>query len=66
MRDPTYYRERAARFRELASDSDAETTQALLLLAEEYEAEARRLGPNREPPDLPAWFPSGPSVSGKN
>ena len=64
MRDPTYYRERAARFRELASESDEETTLALLKLAEEYEAEARRLGANREPPDLPAWFPEVPSRLG--
>jgi hypothetical protein len=57
MHSPLYYRENAARFRELASDSDARTAASLIQLAEEYEAEALRLEPEPEPepgPPLPA------------
>ena len=50
MRTPEYYREEAARFRELASGSDEETAASLIQLAEDYEAEAQRLEPDIEPP----------------
>jgi hypothetical protein len=38
-----YYRTEAAKFRSMARDCDAETARSLLLLANDYEAEARRL-----------------------
>jgi hypothetical protein len=50
MRTVVYYRERAARFRELARDTDDLTAQSLIALAEEHEAEALRSEPN---PGLP-------------
>ena len=48
MRTVVYYREKAARFRELARDSDDATAAGLILLAEEHEAEALRLEPEPE------------------
>jgi hypothetical protein len=45
MRKAAYYRERALRFRQLAEGADDRTAVALLQLAEEYEAEERRLAP---------------------
>jgi hypothetical protein len=53
MREAAYYREKAAHFREVARDSDAITAAALIGLAEDYEAEARRLEPDMEPPMPP-------------
>ena len=50
MRDPAYYREKAALFREYAESTDERTAALLLALAEDYEAEARRLEPDAEPP----------------
>lgn len=38
-----FYRTQAARFRSLAEDSDHATARSLLMLAEDYEAEALRL-----------------------
>lgn len=38
-----YYRNEAAKFRSLAKDCDTETARSLLMLAKEYEAEAKRL-----------------------
>jgi hypothetical protein len=52
MHTAAEYREKAARFRELAEGSDNQTAASLLMLAEEYEAEARRLEPDAEPPML--------------
>ena len=43
MRDAPYYRNMAARFRELAADCDERTAAALLEVAENYESEACRL-----------------------
>ena len=53
MQSSAYYRDNAARFRELALDSDAQTAASLLQLAEEYEAEAQRLEEDPQPP-MPA------------
>lgn len=53
METAAYFREKAAEFRDMAKDCDPETATSLILLAEEYEAEARRLQPDAEPP-LPA------------
>ena len=50
MREPGYYRDKAARFRELASDSDTVTAAALNGLAADYEAVAHRLDPSFLPP----------------
>lgn len=50
MHAPAYYRDQAACFRELAKDSDDVTAVNLIQLAEDYEAEARRLEPDAEPP----------------
>ena len=52
-RTSAYYREKAARFREMAKESDAATAASLLELAADFEAEARRLDPGAEPP-IPA------------
>lgn len=49
-----YYREMAAHFREIAKDSDQITAAALIGLAEDYEAEARRMESDIEPPMQPA------------
>ena len=53
MHSVAYYRENAARFRELAADADEWTAAALIKLAQDYEAEARVLEPEAEPP-MPA------------
>ena len=53
MHSAAEYREKAARFRELAEGADEHTAASLILLADEYEAEARRLEPDAEPP-MPA------------
>ena len=53
MHDPAYYRSHAARFRELAQDSDAQTAASLIMLAAEYEAEAERLELKARPPLTP-------------
>jgi hypothetical protein len=45
-----YYREQAARFRQLAEEADQLTAASLIRLAEDYEAEARHLEPDAEPP----------------
>jgi hypothetical protein len=50
MHSAAYFREKAARFREMAQDTDDRTAASLLQLAEDYEAEARRLEPDAEPP----------------
>ena len=50
MRTAAYYRDKAARFREMARDADERTAASLIDLAEEYEAEAARLDPDAEPP----------------
>jgi hypothetical protein len=50
MHDAASCREKAARFRALAVGSDKHSAEHLNLLAEEYEAEARRLEPPAEPP----------------
>ena len=50
MRTAAYYREKAARFRQIASESDDRTAATLLQLADDYETEARRLEPDAEPP----------------
>jgi hypothetical protein len=50
MHSAASYREKAARFRELASDSDDLTAANLIALAEEFEAQARSLEPDAEPP----------------
>ena len=52
MHTADQYREKAARFRELAEGADERTAATLLLLADDYEAEARRLEPDAEPPNL--------------
>ncbi len=52
MRDAVYYREKAELFRKLATESDERTAADLIRLAEEYEAEVRRLQPDAEPPQL--------------
>ena len=52
-RTAAYYREKAARFREMAKECDAATAATLVELADDFEAEARRLEPDAEPP-LPA------------
>ena len=49
-RDAAYYREKAARFREMAKEADARSCASLIQLAEEYEDLARRLEPDAEPP----------------
>ena len=49
MHSANYYREQAARFRELARDADERTAASLISLAEDYEAEARHLEPDAEP-----------------
>ena len=49
-RTAAYYREKAARFREMAKESDDATAATLLQLAEDFEAEAERLEPDAEPP----------------
>jgi len=38
-----YYRAEAAKFRSMAKDCDTETARSLLMLANDYEAEAKRL-----------------------
>ena len=53
MRDLAYYREKAARFRELAAECDVTTASAMIMLAEEYEAEARQLDPTQPPQRRP-------------
>ena len=53
MREAAYYRERALRFRQLAVGTDEHTAVALIHLAEEYEAEERRLLPDGRPPSVP-------------
>ena len=50
MHSPAYYREKAAQFRQLAEDADEGTAASLIQLAEDYEAEARALEPDAEPP----------------
>ena len=50
MQTAAYYREKAARFRELAKGADERTAASLIQLAEDYEAEARDLEPDAEPP----------------
>ena len=50
MHSAAYFREQAARFREMAKDTDERTAAGLLQLAEDHEAEARRLEPDAEPP----------------
>ena len=50
MHSAAYYREKAARFREMARDTDDRTAASLIQLAEDYEAEAQRLEPDAEPP----------------
>ena len=47
-RTAEYYREKAARFRELLKDSDEPTAAALRKLIEEFEAEAQRLEPRSD------------------
>ncbi len=48
-----YYRPKAAEYREMARDCDPATAASLIMLAESFEEEARRLEPDAEPP-LPA------------
>ena len=48
-----HYRAEAAKFRSMATDSDAETARSLLMLAKEYDAEASRLEYAPEPPVRP-------------
>ena len=50
MHSAAYFREKAARFREMAQDTDDRTAASLIQLAEDYEAEAQRLEPDAEPP----------------
>jgi hypothetical protein len=50
MRTAAYYRDKAARFREMARDADQRTAPSLVELAEQYEALAKRLAPDAEPP----------------
>jgi hypothetical protein len=50
MHSAAYYREKAARFREMARGTDDRTAASLIQLAEDYEAEAQRLEPDAEPP----------------
>ena len=50
MKTAAYYRERAEYMRSLAHDADPRTRADLLKLAEDHEAEARRLEPDNEPP----------------
>ena len=50
MYTAAYFREKAARFRELARDADDRSAASLLQLAEDYEAEAQKLEPDAEPP----------------
>lgn len=54
MYTPAYYREKAAQFRDLANNSDRHTATTLMQLADDYEAEARRLEADPEPPMPPA------------
>jgi hypothetical protein len=49
-RTAAYYREKAARFREIAKESDPSTAATLVELSDDFEAEARRLEPDAEPP----------------
>jgi hypothetical protein len=51
MQTAAYYRAKAARFREMANDTDDHTAASLIQLAEDYEAEARDLEPDAEPPN---------------
>ena len=53
MGDAAYYREKAARFRELAKECDGATAHDLLELANEYDALASKHEPDAEPP-IPA------------
>jgi hypothetical protein len=50
MRTAAYYREKAARFRAMAKESDDATAASFEVLAKEYEALARRQPPEDEPP----------------
>ena len=50
MHSAAYFREKAARFREMARDTDDRTAASLLQLADDYEAEAQRLELDAEPP----------------
>jgi len=52
MRDAAYYRAEAAKYREMAKDSDESTAAALRRLADDFEQEANRLEPPAEPPSL--------------
>ncbi len=45
-----YYREQAARFREMAEGSDERTAATLIRVAEEFEAEAKKLEQPGDPP----------------
>ncbi len=50
MQSAGYYREQASKFRKLAEESDSTTARMLRSLADDYDAEARRLEPEAEPP----------------
>lgn len=50
MYTAAYFREKAARFRALAQGADEASAASLLQLADDYEAEARKLEPDAEPP----------------
>jgi len=51
--DAASCREKAAQFRRMAESADERSAATLIRMAEDYEAEARRLEPDAEPP-LPA------------
>jgi hypothetical protein len=52
INDPAWFRKHAVQCREIAGKTESEkTTQSLLFLAEQYEADAENLG--REPPVRP-------------
>lgn len=50
MRTPAYYREKAARFRDMAKESDKQTAATLIELARDFEVEAERLERDAGPP----------------
>ena len=53
MHTPVHYRERAARFREMAHGAEPEIAAMLQELATEYEALAERLELNLNRPEIP-------------